>query len=118
MSVANAASNTVSSYTFAASTGLFFSTVVTPQDCATTALGTITVNATGGTAPYTYSIGGAFQTSNFFSGLSANTYTVTVKDSTGITFSKSVTVSSTRSTTNNNLTNFFTAVYCNGCVNK
>lgn len=43
--------------------------------------GSITVTATGINTPLTYSIGGDFQSSNVFTGLPANTYTITVKDS-------------------------------------
>ena len=43
--------------------------------------GIITANATGGQAPYTYSINGfVYQTSNVFNNLVAGTYTITVKD--------------------------------------
>lgn len=43
--------------------------------------GKLTVTASGGTGTLQYSInGGAYQTSNIFSGLAAGTYTVTVKD--------------------------------------
>jgi len=56
--------------------------------------GTITVNAAGGTEPYTYSLnGGTAQNSNIFAGLSADTYTVTVQDNDGFTLmTNSVTV--------------------------
>ena len=56
--------------------------------------GTITVNAAGGAEPYTYSLnGGMTQNSNIFSGLSADTYTVTVQDNEGFTLmTNSVTV--------------------------
>ncbi len=48
--------------------------------------GTITVNATGGTAPYQYSINGiTYQAGNFFTGLTGGTYTITVKDASGCT---------------------------------
>lgn len=50
-------------------------------DCAT-----LTITATGGTAPYTYSTGGVFVTGNVFT-LPNGIYTVTVKDSLGCTFS-------------------------------
>jgi gliding motility-associated-like protein len=47
--------------------------------------GSITVIATYGTSPYTYSMDGVnFQTSNIFSGLSAGGYGITVKDAAGI----------------------------------
>ncbi|ALW86792.1 hypothetical protein AUC43_17920 [Hymenobacter sedentarius] len=49
-----------------------------------TAAGSITVTATGGTAPYTYQLGsGSFGTSNVFTGLAPGTYTVTVRDASG-----------------------------------
>ncbi len=46
--------------------------------------GMITVNATGANPPLEYSLnGGTYQTDNTFSGLSADTYTVEVKDAMG-----------------------------------
>jgi SprB repeat len=57
--------------------------------------GTITANATGGTAPYTYSINGTtYQSSNFFTGLVGGTYTLTVKDANGCTNAVVVTITS------------------------
>ena len=56
--------------------------------------GTITVTATGGTAPYTYSTNGTtFQASNILTGLAANTYTVTVKDNNNCQITLTRTVS-------------------------
>ena len=53
----------------------------------------ITINATGGTSPFLYSIDGStFQASNIFSNLSNNTYTITVKDSKGCTNTKNATI--------------------------
>ncbi len=50
--------------------------------CNIGAQGSIVINATGGIAPYTYSInGGTFQTSNSFTGLTSGTKTITIKDS-------------------------------------
>ncbi|GAB2539773.1 SprB repeat-containing protein [Rufibacter soli] len=55
--------------------------------------GSITATGSGGTGPYTYNLnGGAYQGSGTFSGLASGTYSVGVKDSTGATFSKSVTL--------------------------
>jgi gliding motility-associated-like protein len=53
---------------------------IVDENCAT-ANGSITVTATQGTPPYTYSINGTnFQSSNVFNNLTAGNYTVTVKD--------------------------------------
>lgn len=48
------------------------------------ASGSITATATGGTAPYTYSINnGPFQSGTLFSGLTSGSYTITAKDANG-----------------------------------
>ncbi|MCS7084833.1 MAG: hypothetical protein NZ534_01990, partial [Bacteroidia bacterium] len=54
--------------------------------------GTLTVNATGGSGPYQYSLnGGPFQGSNTFTGLSSGTpYNVTVTDNANCSISKTV----------------------------
>ncbi|OKL39446.1 hypothetical protein A3841_02480 [Pontibacter flavimaris] len=64
-----------------------------PASCANND-GSITVgNATGGTAPYKYSINGStFQTSTSFTGLAAGTYTVTAQDANLCTVTTTVTV--------------------------
>ncbi|WP_299703696.1 gliding motility-associated C-terminal domain-containing protein [uncultured Pontibacter sp.] len=56
--------------------------------------GVVTVNGvTGGTAPYTYAINGTtFQAGTRFESVLAGTYTVTVKDANGCTFSREITV--------------------------
>ncbi|MEP5613416.1 MAG: hypothetical protein ABJP45_14285 [Cyclobacteriaceae bacterium] len=56
----------------------------TPADC--DAPGSIEVDGTGGTSPYSYSIDETtFQNSTTFSDLSPGSYTITVKDSDGCT---------------------------------
>ena len=69
------------------------STETITSSCDNTGNGTITVNATGGIAPYTYSInGGSFQSSNIFTGLSIGPKTITIKDAYCGTITKTVTV--------------------------
>jgi hypothetical protein len=53
----------------------------------------LSVNASGGTQTYNYSINGSsYQTSNFFSGLYAGTYPVSVKDANGCMLTKDFTI--------------------------
>ncbi|MBP7867975.1 MAG: putative Ig domain-containing protein, partial [Acidobacteria bacterium] len=71
--------------------------------------GSITVNASGGTAPLSYSKDGTtYQASNVFPGLAAGSYPITVKDAHGCTQSATVVVSQpaelTASITSTNLT--------------
>jgi gliding motility-associated-like protein len=68
-------------------------TVIANATCSNLAAGSVTVNASGGLAPYTYSInGGAFQTSNTFTGLTQGVKTISIKDAfCGLT-TKTVTV--------------------------
>jgi gliding motility-associated-like protein len=59
--------------------------------------GTITASGTGGTPSYLYSLDGtAYQTSNFFTGLAAGSYTVTIKDAVGSVNTTAVTVAGTQ----------------------
>lgn len=56
--------------------------------------GTITATGSGGVAPLTYSIDGInFQSSGLFTGLVPGTYTVSVKDATGCTNTRTILVS-------------------------
>src|SRR4030095_9064077 len=71
------------------------STETITSSCDNAAQGTITINATGGIAPYTYSInGGPFQSSNTFTGLTIGTKTITIKDAFCGIVTKTVTVPS------------------------
>lgn len=55
--------------------------------------GSVTVTASGSTAPYSYSLnGGAFGGSGTFSGLAAGTYTVTARDGNSCTVTVTVTI--------------------------
>lgn len=51
--------------------------------CADSSTAVLTINATGGNAPYKYSLDGGitYQTENFFNNISAGNYTITVMDS-------------------------------------
>jgi gliding motility-associated-like protein len=72
------------------------SNVSTPTDasCANVFDGKISISASGGTAPYTYSLnGGPSQTGSLFTGLSAGSYTTYVYDANGCVTTQNVTVS-------------------------
>jgi len=57
---------------------------VNPISCSGSNDGSITVDASGGVAPYGYSIDGTtFQSENTFTGLAPGTYTITIRDSNG-----------------------------------
>ncbi len=61
--------------------------------CTNTANGGIAVNATGGIAPYTYSLdGGAFQTSNTFNNVGGGNHTLTIRDAACGIINKTITV--------------------------
>jgi gliding motility-associated-like protein len=66
---------------------------ITNANCSNLSAGAITVNATGGIVPYTYSInGGAFQSSNVFTGLTQGVKTISIKDAFCGILNKQVTV--------------------------
>ena len=55
--------------------------------------GSVTLSSSGGTSPYTWSKDGInFQTSSTFSSLGSGIFTITVKDSNGVTSSTTVTI--------------------------
>ncbi len=66
---------------------------VVNASCTNPAGGSITLNTSGGLAPYTYSIdGSAYQSSNSFSGLTQGVKTISIKDAFCGTLTKTVTV--------------------------
>ena len=73
--------------TMSANAALTATATVTPSQCPAT--GVITVNASGGTQPYLYSLSGTVimsgQASNVFSALPVGTYSATVTDNAGAT---------------------------------
>lgn len=73
--------------------GLAMSIDETHPTCFGSNTGTITINASGGTAPYTYSLnGGPYTTTNSYGSLVDNTYSVNVKDDNGCVITESVTL--------------------------
>lgn len=71
-------------------------TIALPK-CAGSSDGTINVSSTGGTGAYQYQLGtGPFQAGTLFTGLSAKTYDITVKDGNGCLGTKSFVVSEPR----------------------
>jgi gliding motility-associated-like protein len=67
--------------------------VVTNASCTNPTAGSITVNTTGGIAPYTYTINGsALQSSNLFTGLTAGAKTIVIRDAACQVITKTVTV--------------------------
>jgi gliding motility-associated-like protein len=74
--------------------------------------GSLTFNATGGTAPYNYTLNGVTNTTGTFTNLSANSYTVTIKDATGCQSSRSAVISNHNSAITATAT--VTAAACSG----
>ncbi|WP_115124295.1 Ig-like domain-containing protein, partial [Marinirhabdus gelatinilytica] len=67
--------------------------ITTQTDIVCTGLGSVTVDASGGTAPYAYSLdGGTAQASGTFDNLDAGTYTISVSDANLCTESIQVTI--------------------------
>jgi hypothetical protein len=89
-----------------------------PASCFGASTGSITVNVSGATPPYQYSLnGGNFQSSNQFSNLSAATYSVTVRDASQCTSSASVVVSqNTAISANTQATNVLCFGQSNGSI--
>ncbi|RYY46333.1 MAG: T9SS type B sorting domain-containing protein, partial [Chitinophagaceae bacterium] len=74
-------------------TGLTGAILQTPLSCPGANDGTVTLNPTSGVAPYTYSIdGGAFQSSNVFTGLAAGNHTVVFRDANNCQGSRTIAV--------------------------
>ncbi|MCA0133431.1 Ig-like domain-containing protein, partial [Winogradskyella alexanderae] len=71
-----------------------YSSGITNADCIGNNSGSFTINASGGTSPYQYSIdnGTTNQSSGLFENLSANNYDILVTDANDCTFNLSVTV--------------------------
>jgi hypothetical protein len=71
---------------------LQYSSTKTDISCHNMDDGSITINATGGTPPYTYQVEtGSFNGENIFTGLAGGTYTFTIKDNANCTQSLTAT---------------------------
>ncbi|MGE5317215.1 MAG: LamG-like jellyroll fold domain-containing protein [Chloroflexota bacterium] len=91
-------------------------TTVTSPSCqgVNPGTGSITITATGGTAPYQFRLGsGTYQSSNTFSSLLAGTYSVTIKDNTGTTLTLNNIVVASQNSTMADLTADIIAAGCN-----
>jgi gliding motility-associated-like protein len=77
--------------------------------------GTITITATGGTAPLTYTItGGTSNLTGVFNGLSAGTYNVTVSDANGCPTAVSTNITIINPAVISIANEAFTTITCNG----
>lgn len=85
---------------------------ITQPLCNNDANGSISVSGTGGTAPYTYSLNASpFTASGSFTGLSAGTYTLHVKDANGCTKDSNITINQPTPLA---FTFSITSILCNG----
>lgn len=83
----------------------------TPTSCFGGSDGTATINPTGGSTPYTYQWSGSAQTAQTITGLTAQTYNVTVTDDSLCTATSSVIVTQPQAI---NIQGAITNVTCNG----
>lgn len=85
----------------------------TDVTCGPTPDGTITITASSGVTPYSYSLDGiTYQVSNIFTGLTAGTYTVYVLDNSGCEITSSITINDASTLTIDGIG--VTDVTCNG----
>jgi gliding motility-associated-like protein len=74
-------------------TALTLTLAPTAVNCNGGSTGSITATSSNGTGAYQYSLnGGAFQASGSFTGLTAGTYTITVKDANSCTFNQTTVI--------------------------
>jgi len=89
---ASGCTSSITSHTVAGGTAPTLTSTVTNETCMN-ANGEISVSATGGTGPYTYTLnGGSAQPTGVYTGLSAGSYLMEVTDGNGCTASTTVTV--------------------------
>ena len=98
--------------------GISATTTAAATSCPTAANGSVTIDATAGTAPFTYQIdGGTIQTGTnpfTFNGLSAGSHTVIIRDNLGCQLSRTVNVPSGPALTATFSPN---ATSCEGAIN-
>ena len=97
VSAVNSVTNCIStdSFTIISANNLTASAKTTDAACVGSASGSIEVNASLGTLPYTFSLdGGTFQSSNFFIAVLDGNHVIAVKDNIGCLFNFSVNVKS------------------------
>jgi gliding motility-associated-like protein len=99
-------------------TQLTLSGTVNAATCNASCNGSVSLNASGGTSPYTYSSNGfAFSASSTFTGLCAGTYNFVVQDNNGCLVNQNLTVNQPSAIANTNTINNPTcAGVCNGSV--
>lgn len=78
------------STTLSTNGALTLDAAVSPSGCGGLAIGSVAAQATGGTPPLSYSLGGPAQASPQFNGLAAGTYTLTVTDGANCTATMTV----------------------------
>jgi hypothetical protein len=110
----NNACQTTRSFTITQPAALAATTSKTDVSCNGGANGTATVNATGGTAPYSYSWAPSGGTAASATGLAAGTYTVTITDNNACQITRSVTITQPAALA---ATTSKTDVSCNGGSN-
>ena len=109
---ANGCTAQSSSVTIAQPTGISSSTTSTDIACNGDSTGTIQVNVSGGTMPYTYAWNNGATTANI-SGLPAGTYTLTITDANGCTSNVSRTLNEATAIT---IAETITDASCNGAM--
>lgn len=89
----NGCTSTVN-FTIGQGSGITADNTPSPTSCPGVANGSVEIQPTNGTAPYTYAInGGTAQASNIFTGLASGNHTVDITDALGCTGSISITIS-------------------------
>lgn len=102
-------------FTIAPGSSYTVSEAVLDETCLGSADGAVTFTTTGGTGPFTYNIGvGPSNSTGFFSGLGASSYSYTVTDANGCVVNGSFTVAAGPNCCGMTLTSAFTDETCGG----